>query len=80
MDDYPDNKDNEDWEEGREVDIDLLYQSGLQAGMSFDMVSQMTTGNLVDYIISFNRLHEIKAKDDKEVKIRDASQADFDNF
>lgn len=44
------------------------------------MICQMTTGNLVDYIISFNRLHEIKTKDDKEVKIRDASQADFDNF
>lgn len=50
--------------------------------MSFDMISSMTPGNLVDYIISYTDYQEkIYRKDDKkQAKVRKASQADFDKF
>lgn len=50
--------------------------------MSFDMISSMTPGNLVDYIISYTDYQEkIYGKDNKKkVKVRKANQADFDNF
>lgn len=59
----------------------MMYQSGLACGMSFEMISNMTAGNLVDYIISYTDFHKIDKKE-KETgeKVRLASQADFDNF
>lgn len=53
-----------------------MYQSGLACGMSFDMISTMTAGNLVDYIMSYNKLHE----KEKKATVREARQSDFDNF
>lgn len=44
------------------------------------MISSMTPGNLVDYIISYNEYHEKKYKKDDEPKVRMATQSDFDNF
>lgn len=55
-----------------------MYQSGLACGMSFDMISSMTAGNLVDYIISYNKLNE--KSDKKDGQVREATQADFDAF
>lgn len=59
-----------------------MYQSGLMCKMSFDMISSMTPGNLVDYIISYTDYQEkiYGKKDEKKVKVRKASQADFDKF
>lgn len=50
--------------------------------MSFDMISSMTPGNLVDYIISYTDYQEkiYGKKDEKKVKVRKANQADFDKF
>ena len=59
-----------------------MYQSGLMCKMSFDMISSMTPGNLVDYIISYTDYQErIYGKEEKKKgKTRMATQADFDNF
>ena len=59
----------------------MMYQSGLACGMSFEMISNMTAGNLVDYILSYTDFHNPEKKEEKkEVKVKTASQADFDNF
>ena len=46
------------------------------------MIGQMTAGNFVDYIISYNKINEEIYKKDgkKEVKVRKANQSDFDRF
>lgn len=43
------------------------------------MISSMTAGNLVDYVLSYNDFHN-GDKDKKKSTIRKATQADFDNF
>ena len=59
----------------------MMYQSGLACGMSFEMVSNMTAGNLVDYILSYIDFHNPEKKEEKKVRrVKIASQADFDNF
>lgn len=41
----------------------------------------MTAGNLVDYILSYTDFHNPEKKEEKkEVRVKIASQADFDNF
>lgn len=46
------------------------------------MIGEMTPGNLVDYIVTYTETQEKihGVEDKKEVKIREATQADFDNF
>lgn len=45
------------------------------------MISQMTPGNLVDYILSYNEYQgKANENDKKKPKVRLATQADFDNF
>lgn len=59
----------------------MMYQSGLACGMSFEMISNMTAGNLVDYILSYIDFHNSeKTEEEKEGKVKMASQVDFDNF
>lgn len=59
----------------------MMYQSGLACGMSFEMISNMTAGNLVDYILSYTDFHNPeKTEEEKEGKVKMASQVDFDNF
>ena len=59
----------------------MMYQSGLACGMSFEMISNMTAGNLVDYILSYIDFHNPeKTEEEKEEKVKMASQVDFDNF
>lgn len=59
----------------------MMYQSGLACGMSFEMISNMTAGNLVDYILSYIDFHNPeKTEEKKEGRVKIASQADFDNF
>lgn len=59
----------------------MMYQSGLACGMSFEMISNMTAGNLVDYILSYIDFHNPeKTEEEKEGKVKMASQVDFDNF
>lgn len=48
--------------------------------MGFEMISNMTAGNLVDYIISYTDFHKPKDEKETEVKTRLATQADFDRF
>ena len=49
--------------------------------MDFEMISQMTPGNLVDYILSYNEFQgKVNGNDKKKGKVRLATQADFDNF
>lgn len=55
-----------------------MYQSGLACGMSFEMISNMTAGNLVDYVISYTDFH--KPSKEKKSQVRLATQADFDSF
>lgn len=58
----------------------MMYQSGLACGMSFEMISNMTAGNLVDYIISYTDFHKPKDEKESKGKTRLATQADFDRF
>lgn len=55
-----------------------MYQSGLACGMGFEMISNMTAGNLVDYVLSYTDFH--KPNKEPIVKTRLATQADFDRF
>lgn len=58
-----------------------MFASAVSCGMDYQMISEMTPGNLVDYIVSWNELHGLdKEKEDGEPTIREATQADFDNF
>ena len=59
-----------------------MYQTGILCKMSFDMIGEMTPGNLVDYIVTYTETQEKihGVEDKKEVKIRNATQTDFDNF
>lgn len=45
------------------------------------MISQMTPGNLVDYILTYNEYQgKVNGNDKKKPKTRLATQVDFDNF
>lgn len=45
------------------------------------MISQMTPGNLVDYILSYNEYQgKVNGNDKTKPKVRLATQTDFDNF
>ena len=49
--------------------------------MAFEMISQMTPGNLVDYILSYNEYQgKVNGNDKKKPKVSLATQTDFDNF
>lgn len=59
-----------------------MYQTGILCKMSFDMIGEMTAGNLVDYIVSYTKQQEriYSQNDKKKTKVRKARQADFDMF
>ena len=42
------------------------------------MVSQMTVGNLVDYVVAYNKLHNLDKEEGDRVRM--ATQEDFDMF
>lgn len=56
-----------------------MFASAVTCGMDYAMISEMTPGNLVDYIVSWNELHDTSPKN-KKPTVRMATQADFDNF
>lgn len=52
-------------------------------GINLDELDYMTWGQLIDYIIVYNNLHYTGDSDserESEETIRQANQADFDNF
>lgn len=58
-----------------------MFASAVTCGMDYEMISEMTPGNLVDYIVSWNELHDVgDKKKDMVPRVRMATQADFDNF
>lgn len=59
-----------------------MFASAVSCGMDYQMISEMTPGNLVDYILSWNELHGLNNKDDgkDEGIVRMATQEDFDSF
>ena len=61
-----------------------MFASAVSCGMDYSMIQDMTAGNLVDYILSWNELHGLSPKDkkaeNKEPTVRMATQKDFDNF
>lgn len=71
-------KDVDKYPEGKEeVGIDILYAAAMSCGLDSKMLEDMTAGNLVDYILTYNSLHGL---DKEENTIREATQDDFDNF
>lgn len=57
-----------------------MFASAVSCGMDYQMISEMTPGNLVDYIVSWNELHGLNEDKESEPTIRMATQADFDSF
>ncbi|MGS0745556.1 hypothetical protein ACU70A_06335 [Syntrophomonas erecta subsp. sporosyntropha] len=50
-------------------------------GINLDELDYMTWGQLIDYIIVYNNLHYTgEGRNEEEETIRQANQADFDNF
>ena len=49
-------------------------------GLDSGMVNKMTIGNLVDYVIAYNKLHGLDKEEENEEGPRMATQEDFDMF
>lgn len=49
----------------------------LERGISLHDFENMTVGMILDYVIVYNNLNNIK---DDEEEIKEATQSDFDNF
>ena len=48
-------------------------------GLDSGMVNKMTIGNLVDYVVAYNKLHGLDKEEEQE-GTRMATQEDFDMF
>ena len=71
---YPDRKGSEE-----EITTDELYVAAISRGLDSAMLKTMTVGGLVDYVLTYNKMHGLDKTED-EPKERMATQADFDNF
>ena len=76
--------DNEE-EESEEVNIELILAAGLDRGLRMADSERLTMGMWIDYIIEWNNVRvkgkeETDGKKGKPVKVRRATQADYDNF
>lgn len=56
-----------------------MYVAATTCGLDSGMVKNMTIGNLVDFVVTYNKLHGL-VKEEKEDTTREATQEDFDNF
>lgn len=57
---------------------ELLVLRALERGLTLRDFEDMTPGMIVDYIITYN--NDRLSEDEREDKIRMATQADFDRF
>lgn len=53
--------------------------AAISRGLDSAMLKTMTVGGLVDYVLTYNKMHGLDKTED-EPKERMATQADFDNF
>ncbi|MDU2557415.1 MAG: hypothetical protein E7C95_00415 [Anaerococcus prevotii] len=53
--------------------------AAISRGLDSNMLKTMTVGGLVDYVLTYNKMHGLE-QDDDSPKERMATQADFDNF
>ena len=56
-----------------------MYVAATSRGLDSGMTNQMTIGNLVDYVVTYNRLHGLDKETEKE-EVRMATQEDYDMF
>ena len=56
-----------------------MYVAATNCGLDSGMVKNMTIGNLVDFVVAYNKLHGLD-KEEKEESTSVATQKDFDNF
>lgn len=67
--------------EERPVDIDTILIAGQDRGLNYQAITEMEVGQVVDYVIEWNRVHETdEEKEKKKPKVRKATQADWDAF
>lgn len=57
---------------------ELLIVRSLERGILLKDFEDLTMGQIMDIIVTFNNLN--LDKDEKEEEIREATQSDFDNF
>lgn len=56
-----------------------MYVAATTCGLDSGMVNKMTIGNLVDYVVAYNKLHGLDKEEEQE-GTRMATQEDFDMF
>ena len=78
-----DDEESERGKDERPVDIDTILIAGQDRGLNFQAIQDMEVGQVVDYVIQWNIVHDTN-DDEKEKKnkpkIRKATQADWDAF
>jgi len=57
-----------------------MYVSATTCGLDSGMVKNMTIGNLVDFVVAYNKLHGLDKEQEEQEGTRMATQKDFDNF
>lgn len=56
-----------------------MYVAATTCGLDSGMIKNMTVGNLVDYVATYNRLHGLDKEENQE-GTRMATQKDYDMF
>ena len=54
--------------------------AAISRGLDSTMLKTMTVGGLVDYVLTYNKMHGLDKNNEEGPTERMATQADFDNF
>lgn len=57
-----------------------MYVAATTCGLDSGMVKNMTIGNLVDFVVAYNKLNGLDKEEEEQEGTRMATQKDFDNF
>lgn len=57
----------------------MILNAAIMRGLTISDFEKMTLGQVIDYVITYNNIHD-KEDDDNEEKIINADQSMFDSF
>lgn len=81
--------DGESESDGEPISLDRITIAAIDRGLTIDAIRSMELGQIVDYCLTWNEIHDESDDDSarskpsskrKEVKKRKATQADWDAF
>lgn len=71
-------KKQDDVESEELIKIENIYVGAIERGLSISDMENMDLGDVIDYVITYNNLHD--ETEDDETTTRKATQSDWDNF